>query len=82
MTVRPDPSDGTAVVSLVLPRMAGVEATVYDALGRRVAIVHRGTLPAGRRVFEVDVSGWPPGVYVVRVHANESRAEARLTVLR
>ena len=82
VTVRPNPSDGTAVVSLVLPRMAGVEATVYDALGRRVAIVHRGTLPAGRRVFEVDVSGWPPGVYVVRVQADEARAEAPLTVVR
>ena len=82
VTVRPNPSGGTSSVEVTLPREATVEAVVYDALGRRVAIVHKGTLPAGRRVFEVDVSGWPPGVYVVRVHANESRAEARLTVLR
>jgi hypothetical protein len=41
---------------------------VFDALGRRVAILHDGPLAAGAHTLELDAASLPPGHYIVRAH--------------
>ena len=83
--VRPNPTAGTAAVSVALPRAAHVEAAVYDALGQRVAVLTAGEQAAG--VCDLAVPHLPAGVYLVRVVVREAGAAPhvevrRLTVVR
>ena len=50
----PNPFNSTVQVPLVLARAGEVRLTVHDVLGRTVAIVQRGALPAGRHEFSWD----------------------------
>jgi len=61
-----------------------VTVTVYDLLGRAVAVPVSGALGAGSHRAAVDVAGLAPGVYVVRasVDAGAVVRTARLTVAR
>ena len=79
--VRPNPTAGTAAVSVALPRAAHV----YDALGQRVAVLTAGEQAAG--VCDLAVPHLPAGVYLVRVVVREAGAAPhvevrRLTVVR
>ena len=65
LTAGPNPSAGAVRVSLSAPAAAGVEVSVYDALGRRVAVLHDG--PAAEGITATfDGAAFPSGVYVVR----------------
>ena len=60
---------------------AGAEVAVFDALGRRVAVVHRGPA-AGAVTVHVPTDGLAPGVYVVRATSGAAVAAARFSVVR
>ncbi|MDX1420515.1 MAG: T9SS type A sorting domain-containing protein, partial [Rubricoccaceae bacterium] len=80
--VSPNPSREGGTVTLTLARPSSVSVAVYDGLGRRVAVLHEGPLPAGRHTLAFDRSALPPGVYVVRVEASGTVVSRRVTVLR
>lgn len=70
-----------ASFTLAVAREQRVRVVVYDALGREVALVHEGVLPAGRgHRFALDGRGLASGVYVVRVEG-ETFQEARPVTL-
>ncbi len=81
-TPYPNPARHRAHLALSLdaPQHATVE--VLDLLGRRIAVLHEGTAPAGETALELNAAALPSGVYVVRA-AGESFSESRyVTVMR
>lgn len=79
----PNPSQGAAVVPLVLTGAAEVNVSVYDVLGRRVAMLAEGRFEAGSHRLALDTSALPAGVYVVQAAVGDARAfSQRLTVIR
>jgi hypothetical protein len=83
----PNPFSSETRFSVDLPRAGGVELSVHDLSGRRVASLFRGTLPAGRRDFVwsgVDDRGGrtPQGVYFVRLVAAGETASQKIVLLR
>lgn len=68
LAVWPNPTGSRGTVRLSV-RTAARHATaaVYDALGRRVAVLHDGPLGAGAHDFALDASSFAPGLYVVHV---------------
>ena len=78
----PNPFTGTAQFCLSLGTGQRVTAEVFDALGRRVAVLHDGVLPAGAdHELRFDAADLPTGPYVVRVQAGSASAVRRLTRL-
>lgn len=75
----PNPTVGRAALRLHLGRTQPVRVAVFDALGRRVAVLHEGLLPAGAHSFALDTAALPSGVYVVRA-SGERVASRRLAV--
>ena len=64
----PNPTHGAAAVAFVLAAPAGVRLGLYDALGRRVALLADGVRAAGRHEVALGVLGrLPAGVYVLRL---------------
>jgi len=87
LEVRPNPFRGAATVTLTLVRPSEVEAAVYDALGRRVAVLASGRFGAGRHALALGGTGLPAGVYVAYVTADSGGgapavAVRRLTITR
>ena len=78
-TVYPNPSAGTATVAFSAVGTARLE--LYDALGRRLAVLHDG--PAGPDTeARLDAAGLAPGVYVVRLTSDGQAASQRFVVAR
>jgi sugar lactone lactonase YvrE len=79
----PNPTAGASALDVSVVESQRVRVSVYDVLGREVAVAFDGPVAAGPSVsVALDAERLAPGVYVVRV-AGEAFAEARrLTVAR
>ncbi len=79
-TVSPNPIRQRGSVMLTVRKSQVVQLELVDLLGRRVALLHNGRLAAGQQQrFEVDGSGLPSGVYLLRA-VGESFTATRLFV--
>ncbi|HYE94808.1 MAG TPA: YCF48-related protein [Rubricoccaceae bacterium] len=79
----PNPARSAVRFTLALAAAQRVTITAYDALGRRVAVLHEGPMAAGTHALALDVSALAPGVYVVRADGpNGGSASRRLVVTR
>jgi hypothetical protein len=77
----PNPSTGRAAFMLEVAEAQVVRVEVMDALGRRVATLHDGTLAAGSaHRFVLDGSSLPSGVYAVRA-VGETFSDVRILTL-
>ena len=79
----PNPTASGARLALTVDEAQHVRAEVFDVAGRRVGVAFEGPATPGREVaFEVDGSGLPSGVYVVRVVGERFEASRRLVLTR
>ena len=82
LRVGPNPAAGAARVRLSLGRAQHARVEVYDALGRRIAVLHDGPLAAGTHPLALDGSRLPAGVYVVRAVTQTEVTSLRVTIAR
>ena len=59
-----------------------MEVSVWDVLGRRVAVLVDGPQSAGRHTAALPTDRLAPGLYHVRLVAGETVHATRLTVVR
>src|SRR5690606_21123591 len=79
----PNPFSDEAVLRLSVRDAQTVRAEVYDALGRRVQVLHDGPLAAETtHTLRVDGSGLANGVYVVRVTGEAFSATQKVMLLK
>jgi hypothetical protein len=72
----PNPSAGAVRMALDVAHDQHVDLVVFDVNGRRVETLHSGLLTAGRHSFawgeaNAGARRIPPGIYLVRMHAEE-----------
>ena len=83
----PNPARGAVFFAIAVPRDQWVDLSVNDLLGRRVATLWRGVLPAGEHSFTWNgAARMGPraraGLYVVRVQAADVAVAKLFTLLR
>jgi len=78
---RPNPTTGRTALRLTVEAPEHVRATVYDALGRAVAVVLDAEVAEAADVV-VDGAGLAAGAYVVRVEGDTFHFTRRFTVTR
>ena len=78
----PNPFTTVTTIRYVLPQAAEVELVVYDALGRRVAVVVRQRQGAGRYEEVFKASELASGVYVYVLRAGAQRAEGTMLLVK
>ncbi|MEL6445218.1 MAG: binary toxin-like calcium binding domain-containing protein [Bacteroidota bacterium] len=81
-TPAPNPVHQSARVRYVLPEASNVRVSVYDVLGREVAVLAEGARPAGEGTVRFDASRLASGFYVLRLLTEQGAATRRVTVVR
>ena len=82
LAAAPNPARGAAAVRLTTAAPLDARVAVWDALGRRVAVLWDGPVAAGTTAFALDAAALAPGVYVARADAGGRTLTVRLTVAR
>jgi flagellar hook assembly protein FlgD len=85
--IRPNPTTGSAIVTLALPRPASARVTAYDVNGRLVRTLWNGPMEAGVRTVRWDGRSdrggrVPGGIYFIRLESENQLAVRRLAILR
>lgn len=78
----PNPTTGTTTVPFSLREAAHVRLTVYDVLGREVAVLADEPMEAGDHTVLFDGSNLPNGAYFTRLDVVGSAQTRPLTLLR
>ena len=78
----PNPVAGAATVAVTLERGEEVRVSVVDVLGREVAVLAEGTLPAGTTRLALPTTELPAGTYLVRLAADSGVVAQKLNVVR
>jgi hypothetical protein len=73
MTVWPNPAVSGVTVQLADPSDVGGLLEVFDQMGRRVKVVRITAM-----VVALDVSGWSPGMYFIRVSGGRGVVAGKL----
>lgn len=71
----PNPFTERTALQLTLPATQQVTIAVYDVLGRQVALLHEGPLPAGAHTLTFEAEDLPGGTYFVRANGVSSSTQ-------
>jgi len=78
----PNPFNPATTVEFTLPVAGYITLTVYDILGREVALLVRGERGAGRHTAVWDARGISSGVYYARLTTGGRLSEIKMVLLR
>ncbi len=78
----PNPFNPVTVIPFSLPEAAHVRITVYDLLGRRVAMAADSRYPAGSHQVAFDASSLPSGMYLYELTAGTMRLHNRMLLVK
>jgi hypothetical protein len=78
----PNPFNPTTTIRFTLAKAANVQLTVYDMLGRRVAVLVNERVSAGAHLVTFDGSRLASGVYFSRLQADSFVATRKLCLIR
>ncbi len=82
LTSYPNPMRGQATIEYTLTERSDVRVSVYDVLGRRVAILANGLKEAGRHKVQFDGGHLASGVYFGRLETGGEIRTQKITVVR
>jgi pimeloyl-ACP methyl ester carboxylesterase len=82
LTSYPNPMQEQATLEYTLPEAEEVRLTVYDVLGRRVAVLEKGRVRAGRHQVQLEGNRLSSGVYFGRLQAGGQTRTQKITVVR
>jgi len=78
----PNPFNPETTIRFAVPRAMRVTLTLYDPLGRRVAVLVDGPVAPGTHAVRVDASALASGAYVYTLRGGGSAWSKRLLVIR
>lgn len=82
ISAHPNPTSSGGTITIACPARAHMTATIFNAIGERVATLFNGTAAAGSRAFTWNASGLPAGFYYCVVETDDGRAVKEITVVR
>ncbi|MDX1420945.1 MAG: T9SS type A sorting domain-containing protein, partial [Rubricoccaceae bacterium] len=77
----PNPTSGSTSLAYTLTQATPIRASVFDLLGREIAVLAEGDRTAGQHEVIIEATRLPPGLYVVRFTAGSASLTRRLSVV-
>jgi hypothetical protein len=81
-SVYPNPFNPSAVIGFQLPVDSQTRLTVYDILGREVAILVNGMLSAGQHQVTFDGAGMASGIYMYRLQTGNQVITGKMMLMK
>jgi hypothetical protein len=78
----PNPFNPATTITFALPKDSRVKLTVFDLLGREVAVLVDRVKPAGVHTAEFNAAILPSGVYYYRVEAGEFTVTKKMLLVK
>ena len=78
----PNPFRDATTITYSVPAPGRVRLTVYDVLGREMAVLLDEQQSAGLHSVRLDASAWPSGLYLYRLEAGNYSIVKTMTVVR
>ncbi|MEM1096217.1 MAG: YCF48-related protein [Bacteroidota bacterium] len=78
----PNPFRTRTTIPFQIARPGPVTLTVYDVIGRRVAVLVNDVLPTGAHTARFDASGLSSGLYLYRIVSGEAHQTRRMVVVK
>jgi hypothetical protein len=77
----PNPFNPTTTIRFALRESAPVQVSLHSPLGQQIDLLYQGMPPAGESIpVRIDASGYPSGVYLVRLVGNGIMASQAITL--
>ncbi len=78
---RPNPFTSQTRLELTVDAATDLTVAVYDALGRRVALIHEGAVRPGTYSLRVQAADLAPGLYLIRASDGRGGTATRSVAL-
>jgi hypothetical protein len=78
----PNPFNPTTEIGYQISEIGRTRLSVYDLLGREVAVLVDGVMPAGEHRVSFDASGLSSGVYLYRLQSDSMVETRRMTLVK
>ena len=78
----PNPFNPSTEIPFALPEAAHVTLTLYDVLGRTVAMLVDGPMAAGQHTARWQAHAYPSGLYLARLRVNDEVLVRYVTLMR
>lgn len=78
----PNPFNPQTVITFQLPQAKKIKLTVFDMLGRQVAVLADDQYPAGQHHVSFDARTLASGVYIYRLESDEIVLSKRMTLIK
>lgn len=80
--IYPNPFSERTAIEFALERPQQVRLSIFDAMGREVALLHHGIHPAGNGFFHFDGRSLAGGTYFVRFETEQGTATRAITLVK
>ncbi len=77
-----NPFNPTTNINFTLPQKSVVSLIVYDVLGREVATLVNGNLPAGKQTIRFDASTLANGMYLYKLRVGNQEIVRKMTLIK
>ena len=82
ITAYPNPFNATTRIRFTVPVAGPVELTVFDLLGREIAVLQRGILTAGTHESTFNGAALSSGLYILRLQVGSHTACTKIALLK
>jgi hypothetical protein len=80
--VYPNPTSGLSQLSISSPAPTHVRVELYDALGRRLSVLHDGIMSGAAQNVRIDSNNLSSGLYLVRITSDDGIHQQSVVVVR
>jgi hypothetical protein len=77
---QPNPFNPMTVIAFRLTKPETIRLSVFDIIGREVALLFNGKLDAGRHAYSLDATNWPGGIYFYKVKTSQTTITRKMVL--
>lgn len=77
---QPNPFNPTTQIAFRTEKAMPIRLSVFDMIGREVAVLANGKLEPGRHVYSLDATNWPGGIYFYKVKTPRSTITRKMVL--
>ncbi len=66
----PNPFSASTTIAFRLTKPETVQLSIFDMIGRQVAVLVDSRLDAGRHAYDLDATNWPQGIYFYKIKSS------------